>query len=116
MPPPMPYEQRTLDSAPAPTMPAGRIQLPELEVTKVEDFRTVSSEVSAVPAGQSYKERAWHDDVDWDEDKSRPKRNELWRAALASPEALRSAFILKEILGPPRSLQSSGGAHSFPSR
>ena len=47
--PPTPYAERTLDSAAAPTTPAGRIELPELETTKIEEFRTVSSGITAAP-------------------------------------------------------------------
>ncbi|PZR74409.1 MAG: hypothetical protein DLM52_09500 [Chthoniobacterales bacterium] len=36
---------------------------------------------------------------------SAPTTDPLWRQALRSPEALRSAFILREILGPPRAFQ-----------
>lgn len=39
--------------------------------------------------------------------------SELWKEALRSPEALRSAVILQEILGPPRSLQSDKFPHSL---
>ena len=113
IPPPVPYGERTLDSSPAPSIPAGRIELPELETTKVEEFHTVSSVVSASHSvitpltAEEAREKAAAD-VEREGDR------DLWRRALRSPEALRSAFILKEILGPPRGLQSSSAAPSFP--
>jgi hypothetical protein len=49
------------------------------------------------------------------EPKPRAAGSEIWREALRSPHALRSAIILQEILGPPRSLQSAKWTHNFPS-
>lgn len=114
MPPAVPYEERTLSTAPAPTTPAGRIELPPLETTEVEQFRTLSSGVSAIPPSISplTSEEAEAKSAD---DVRRKEDRDLWRAALRSPDALRSAFILREILGPPRGLQSFGTPPSFPS-
>jgi hypothetical protein len=38
----------------------------------------------------------------------------LWKTALRSPEAIRSAFILREILGPPRAFSELESATSAP--
>jgi hypothetical protein len=109
----MPYSERSLDGEPAPTAPAGRISLPELETTQIEEFRTVSSTVNAdasiiTPLSvEEAKARA-------SEAEQRRADRDLWRVALRSPDALRSAFILKEVLGAPRGLQSGAGAPSFP--
>ena len=113
VPPPMPYGDRSLDTEPAPTTPAGRISLPELETTQIEEFRTVSSTVNAdasiiTPLSvEDAKARAAVAE-------QKKADRELWRVALRSPDALRSAFILKEVLGAPRGLQSSAGTPSFP--
>ena len=86
------------------------IHLPELEslkVPEVQEFRTRASEVSAIPfeakasvAGQLYR-------------REESARLQALAAFARSPQALRQVILLREIIGPPRSLQSYPGAASF---
>ena len=79
---------------------AETIALPQLTVPTVPEFETISSKVAAVPidfpAPREESERAHG-----------PTLNETLRAALASPQQLRSAFILSEIFGTPPGLRQS---------
>lgn len=86
-----------------------RVHFAELKTPNVPEFHTRSSDVSAIPfeamnsvAGQLYiKEES-------------VRMNEILQLA-RSPKALRQAIFLREILGPPRSLQSLGAASNFAS-
>lgn len=131
VPPPMPRRagmpvppKRSLVSEPVagpvpqPNVPV-RTELPELEATAVERFRAASGDISTM-ATEAWGEKNL--DVtgvtavrEVGEARVHDKSKELWQDALRSPGALRSAFILKEILGTPRGLQSAQVAHSFPS-
>ena len=79
---------------------AARVRLPELETPSVPEFHTRSSEVTAIPF-----------------ELARSVVGELYtapdsaislelRRLVSTPTALRSAILLREILGPPRCLQS----------
>jgi hypothetical protein len=108
------YEPPAAESAPAPTTPAGQIHLPELETTVVEEFHTTSSIVTAGRSEQAPVEGIVLSPIH-EVGGVAVGRRELWREALRSPEAMKSAFVLREILGPPRGLQTVGATHSFPS-
>lgn len=94
--------------APAPQveLPKVEVQLPALRTPETPEFQTATSQISAIPRESAHAHAA----TGQHETSSR----ELWREALQSPEGLRSAFILREILGPPRGLQSNGITPSFP--
>lgn len=97
-PPPLPpSRRRSLDEAPAPSAPAETITLAALEVPAVAGYETVSSSISAVP----HEKRTVLAPLP----EGAPLA-ELVRRGLSSPEQLRTAFLLSEILGPPRGLQS----------
>lgn len=81
-----------------------RIHLAELKTSAVPELKTRTSDVSAIPfelaesvAGQVYR-------------KAGSIREAELVALARSPEALRQAILLREILGPPRSLQSDFAA------
>jgi hypothetical protein len=81
------------------------VHLPTLPVAEVAEYQTYSSRVSATPGLVS-------------ETTPRVKRKAAVaefdpRDLVRTPEALRSAIILREILGPPRSLQSFGESPSL---
>lgn len=95
-PPPLP-KPRSLDEAVLTKTPAGRIVLPPLEVPQVPEIYTTSSRISAIPgelADTVVTGRAMD-----------PVKAALY-ALLRSPDTLRSAVILRDVLGPPRGLQS----------
>lgn len=82
-------------------VPASRVEtiaLPELRVPPAPEFETISSKISAVSADFP----ATRDDVDRPRG---PTIGETLRAALASPQQLRSAFILAEVFGTPPGLR-----------
>jgi hypothetical protein len=96
--------------------PRPEIKAPVVTVQGVEspsheglEFHTTATRISAVP---DQTNRAPGTQIEGPREAS---GRELWREALQSPEGLRSAFILREILGPPRGLQSNGKVPSFPS-
>ncbi len=104
-PPPLPPRRElvSLDEADAPTLPVEQITLRELEVPMVKEFTTVSSRVSAIPVGsfqysKNTEEPAIASRI------SGATMPELL-ASLRPGDALRRAFVLREILGPPRGLQ-----------
>ncbi len=102
-PPPLPRPRvRSLDELDAPTLSVEQLHIPELRTPEMPEFHTLSARVSAVPGapGGGGERDAYAADV-----RARPE-NDL-RALLKSPRDLRSALVLREILGPPRSLQSS---------
>ena len=101
-PPPLPRARPlSLDEAPAPSLPAGQLHVPELRTPELPEFHTTSSEASAIPseakpsiAPDPYASSQRQTPVD-----------EL-RRLLRSPADLRSAILLREILGPPPGLPS----------
>lgn len=99
-PPPLPSAPRevSLDELGEPRLPVERIELPELAVATVAEFETVTSRVGAMPAERAATGSAIAGLAS--------PLSEIVRRDLASPQQLRSAFVLREILGPPRGLQS----------
>ena len=95
-PPPLPIEP-SLDEESAPSLPVEQFTLPSFVVPEFQEFTTVSSTIGAIPTERPITATAIAD---------APARSDLLRYSLASREQLRSAFLLREILGPPRSLQS----------
>ncbi len=86
--------------------------LSDLQVPEVAAFQTVASVVSAIPfeaVGHVSGEMAPVGPRNVSESAAEARK------MLRSPGALRTAFVLREILGPPRGLQSSDIPHSFPS-
>ena len=99
-PPPFPAPARSLDAAPAPTTPASQIHLAHLQVPIVREFVTESSTVTAIPGERQIAAQPIEvNPLD------RPDLVELQRI-IRSPRDLRAAFVLREILGAPRGLQS----------
>ena len=102
-PPPLPAKRqpRSLDEEDAPTLPVEKIRLPDLVTSEVPLFTTVSSAISAEPAGflsslpPADEPRIFAPTL----------QSAGVLAALRSPRDLRTALVLCEILGPPRSLQ-----------
>jgi hypothetical protein len=99
VPPPIPEpESRPYDGA------IERIHFSELKTAETPEFHTRTSDVSAIPfeladsvAGKLYM-------------KEGTARQVELIALARSPKALRQAILLREILGPPRSLQNDFGA------
>ena len=103
-PPPLPPRRaiESLDEAEALTQSAATIEAGHLITHEVVEFDTVSSHVSAIPLGQERSDPIA-------ETVSAPPASALSRslhAALRSPTELRTALLLREILGPPRGLQT----------
>jgi hypothetical protein len=94
---PPPPRARSLDEEPAPHAPAGQIEFAPLYVPTVPDFDTISSKIAAIPTEHAETASAVLSGSSFG---ARIRRD------LRSPEQLRSAFVLREILGPPRGLQS----------
>jgi len=95
--PPTPSRRRSLDEAPAPSARAETIALAELQVPAVASYETVSSSISAIPNEKRTVLAPLPEGA---------PLAELVRSGLSSPDQLRTAFLLSEILGPPRGLQS----------
>jgi hypothetical protein len=97
-PPPPVVVERSLDELETTTLPVEQIALPELVTSQTRDFETVTSSISAshqkVPASREAAPVS-----------SSAPIHQLLRAALASPQQLRTAFLLREILGPPPGLR-----------
>jgi hypothetical protein len=94
VPAPPPVVVRSLDELETTTLSVEQISLPTLITPAVHEFETVTSAVSAIH-GKAAPRR---------EPSSLPPAasiHELLHAALSSPQQLRSAFVLREILGPP---------------
>lgn len=83
-----------LDLAPRSESQRPSLELPE-EATYGTSEQTASSTAYAAP-GTGFE------------------RSAALRALLSTPESLRSAFLLREILDGPRSLQRAGGIHILP--
>ncbi len=94
--PPPVMRERSLDEDPKPTLPVEQIHIADLVVPTFAEFATVSSSIGAIPMERPAAVAA----------AAGPTAAELVRQNLRSPEQLRSAFLLREILGPPRSLQT----------
>ena len=99
-PPPIP-RARPLVPAPAPRLPVERLHVPELRVPEVAEFHTKSAEVSAIP--MESKPIAAPDPYAGTQ---RQTPVDEMRRLLRSPADIRAAILLREILGPPRGLQS----------
>jgi hypothetical protein len=94
------WQPSSLDELPAPTSRVEQIALPELAARSVPEFQTLSSKISAIPSDfpspQEHADRPHGSSL-----------SETLRAALASPQQLRSAFILSEVFGTPPGLRRS---------
>ncbi len=94
---------QTSDVSPLRHTAVEQIALPELEVPEVREFATASSQVMAIPF-----EKSVHQSADAyaiaPRDSNRP--GHAVREWLRDPSGLRSAMLIQEVLGPPRSLQS----------
>jgi hypothetical protein len=92
------WHPTSLDELPAPSARVERIVLPELATPQIPEFDTVASKIAAAPA---------HFPGTGDEGgrPTGPTLSETLRAALASPQQLRSAFVLSEVFGPPPGLR-----------
>ena len=101
-PPPLPRARpASLDEAPAPRLPVEQLHIAELHTAEHAEFRTKSSEVSAIP-----NERLPVVALDpYEASQGTVPIDEL-RRLLRSKSEIRSAILLREILGPPRGLQS----------
>lgn len=95
-PPPIPAE-RSLDELETTSLPVEQITLPELVTSEVHEFETVTSSITAAHTRAPLLREAAPVS-------SASSVHALLRAALSSPEQLRSAFVLREILGPPPGL------------
>ncbi len=104
----VPREAPSLDSLPTTSLPVEQIKIPELQVSEYHEFKTASSEVQAIP---------------WDKKlapaksgRARPKPADALslRALLRNPNNIRTAILLREILGPAPGLQSPRSGHTFP--
>ena len=101
-PPPLPRARPvSLDEAPAPRLPVEQLHIAELHTPEVPEFHTTSSEISAIPT-----ERAAQPVVDPYAASQGPVPIDELRRLLRSKSEIRSAILLREILGPPRGLQS----------
>lgn len=99
LPPPIEPEWHptSLDELPAPVARAERISIPELRSEPLREFETVSSKIAAASsvfpaAGEEFASTG-------------PAIGDTLRAALASPQQLRSAFVLSEVFGTPPGLR-----------
>jgi hypothetical protein len=105
-PPPLRREPASLDSLEAPSLPVEQIRLAPLETPAYHEFKTKSSEVMAIPFERTAA-------ADAQEQKRRHAGALDVRALLKRGDMVRAAIVLREILGPPRGLQSSRPGHSF---
>jgi hypothetical protein len=92
---------RSLDEAPAPSMHVEQLHIPELETSGVAEFHTVSSEISAIPF-----EGRGTAVIDPYAVAQGQTPAEALRRLLRSRNEVRAAILLREVLGPPRGLQS----------
>ncbi len=109
LPPRTPRPVRRMPAKPPPrplresSMEVEKITLPDLVVPAVSDFATVSSTVSAGPADFLVTLPAADEPGKYDAGRGPFSASVL--AALRTPREVRAAFVLREILGLPRSLQ-----------
>ncbi|HEV7869199.1 MAG TPA: hypothetical protein VGO90_16040 [Chthoniobacteraceae bacterium] len=102
VPPPIPTTARSLDPLPEVATPAGRMHVPELVSRSPAAYETVSSRVSAagtqgvrpVTPLDPYRGRAGEQSVAG-----------ALRLALSSPQQMRYAFLMREIISPPLALR-----------
>ncbi len=114
LPPPLPPPEYSFHEEDATPEPVEHVPFHELQTRTVPEFETVSSRVSADPHGDFetlVAEISAIPTVDRLADTPLPERLIVTdagtvRATLRSPANVRTALILREILGPPRSLQS----------
>jgi hypothetical protein len=108
VPVPPPLQPQSLDEQDAPVLPVEQIHIPELRTPELithpeaEAFHETRSAPLAPSSGPTV-DRA-----------SSVLSPEQLRQLVRSPAELRAAIILREILGPPRSLQSSGPLLNLP--
>ncbi len=110
-PPPVPSAAKKTPPRPAPQISIESIENPhvaELKTPEVPEFHTTSSTVTAIPMETGTVPTAAA------RASATPATLSV-REMVRTPESLRAAFLLKEILGPPRGLQSSNIAPSFAS-
>jgi hypothetical protein len=99
LPAPPPLVARSLDELETTTLPVEQIALAELAVSQARAYETVTSRVSA--SGNLAAARREPSPLP-----ATAPVHAVLRAALASPQQLRSAFVLREVLGPPPGLGS----------
>ena len=100
-PPPLPPpRQRAAPAIPPARKRVEQIHFDELRTPEVPEFHTHSGDVSAIPT--EAPPAATADPYA----REHPAVPDALRAMLGTRAALRSAFVLREILGPPRGLQS----------
>ena len=99
-PPPIP-KKISADQQPAPHLPVEQIHLAPLVTPTVAQYSTVSSTISAMP-GEHLQPLELGRSVGAE----LSPLAVLVRKSVSSPLQLRSAFVLREVLGPPRSLQT----------
>ncbi|HZJ17873.1 MAG TPA: hypothetical protein VFD27_22660 [Chthoniobacteraceae bacterium] len=92
---------RSLDEAPAPSTRVEELHIPELETRGVAEFHTVSSQISAIPTELSAGAA-----LDPYAAAQQQTPAESLRRLLRSRNEVRAAILLREVLGPPRGLQS----------
>jgi len=97
--PPLPSapSRRPPVQEPAPALPVAQIELPALAVPAVAEFETVTSTIAAIPGEKPALLQPLP---------AGATLSAVIRQALATPQQLRSALVLREILGPPLGLQS----------
>jgi hypothetical protein len=113
-PPPLPVE-RSLDEADTTTEPVEHIRLPELQTAPMREFETVSSRVSADEDGDFVTVAGAisavpacpreHPELATSSAPARRVYTSSILAKLCDRNDVRTALILSEILGPPRSLR-----------
>jgi hypothetical protein len=92
------WHPTSLDELPAPTARVERISIPELRTPPVTEFDTLTSKISAIPTD-------FPTAGDEAERPHGPTLGETLKRALASPQQLRSAFVLSEVFGTPPGLR-----------
>jgi hypothetical protein len=107
VPPPIPVERPSFEAAPPPVPPAREMYDSELHLPEVKEYVTASSTASSdreVPATWRHESAVL----------TAAPVGEQWRHLLRSPRDLRTAIVMREILGPPRSLQTGGALSTLP--
>lgn len=103
LPPPLPEREHSLDEAEAPTLPVQQISLPLLETRALPEFVTVSSRIAAtadLPGSGEAEVDAYREHI------MLPAQGRLTEL-LRSPDDLRRAIVLREVLGTPRGLEGA---------
>ncbi len=91
---------------------ADNIRLRELETPLVREFQTASSQVTAIPFEASHADM--RDAYKTASEQPSEQPPDSIRELLRSPRGLRNLVLLREILGPPRALQTGGSLPAFP--